>query len=271
MRRPTLIVLTAALASALPAATAPTLLEQSYREMYDLQFGDAHRTLAVWEKQHPDDPMGPVSDAAAYLYSEFDRLHILQSEYFVDNESFFHTQRVSPDPAVRQQFLNALNKTQQLSARQLARSPADENALFADVLRLGLYSDYLAMVEKRYMASLGAIKQGRLEAEKLLSAHPDCYDAYLAIGTENYVLSQKPAPIRWILHAAGAETDKQTGIEKLRLTAEKGHYLRPYARLLLAVAALRDNNRPRARQTLASLAGEFPHNNLYRDELAKLQ
>jgi hypothetical protein len=189
----------------------------------------------------------------------------------VDNDSFFHVRRISPDPVVRQHFLNALNWAHLLSERALAKSPTDENALFADVLRLGLYSDYQALIEKHYVASLGAIKEARTVAEKLLAAHPDCYDAYLAIGTENYVLSQKPAPIRWILHAAGAETDKQVGLEKLRLTAEKGHYLRPYARLLLAVAALRDNNRSRAKQTLASLAGEFPHNNLYREELAKLQ
>ena len=69
---------------------------------------------------------------------------------------------------------------------------------------------------------------------------------------------------------SGAETDKQNGLEKLRLTAEHGHYLMPYARLLLAVAALRDGDRHKARELLAWLATEYPHNRLYRDELAKL-
>jgi len=45
----------------------------------------------------------------------------------------------------------------------------------------------------------------------------------------------------------------------------------PYARLLLAVAALRDNNRPKARQTLTWLAQAYPRNPLYREELARLQ
>ena len=54
------------------------------------------------------------------------------------------------------------------------------------------------------------------------------------------------------------------------MTAEKGRYLNPYARLLLAVAALRDKNIPKARDLLGALAREFPHNRLYAQELAQL-
>ena len=54
---------------------------------------------------------------------------------------------------------------------------------------------------------------------------PNYYDAYLAIGVENYLFSLKPAPVRWILQAGGAETDRDRGVEDLRLTAEKGRYL----------------------------------------------
>jgi len=50
--------------------------------------------------------------------------------------------------------------------------------------------------------------------------------------------------VRWILQAGGAQTDRDKGVEDLRLTAERGLYLSPYARLLLAVAALRSNDLP---------------------------
>ncbi len=56
--------------------------------MYNLDFEGAHRTFAQWQQQHPEDPLGPVSDAAAYLFGEFDRLHILQSQFFIDDSSF---------------------------------------------------------------------------------------------------------------------------------------------------------------------------------------
>jgi hypothetical protein len=105
----------------------------------------------------------------------------------------------------------------------------------------------------------------------LLTAHPDCYDAYLAIGVENYLLSLKPAPVRWVLNWSGAQTNKQEGIAKLRLTAEKGDLLQPYARMLLAVAALRDNDRATATRLLDGLVREFPHNRLYASELARVK
>lgn len=107
-------------------------------------------------------------------------------------------------------------------------------------------------------------------AEKLLAIDNTFYDAWLAIGVENYLLSIKPAPVRWFLRLGGAQIDKQQGLARLRLTAEKGHYLKPFARLLLAVAALRDNDRARARELLAALNREYPHNRLYLQELARL-
>jgi hypothetical protein len=100
---------------------------------------------------------------------------------------------------------------------------------------------------------------------------PTCYDAYLAVGVENYLLSRNAAPVRWILRMSGAQTDKAEGIEHLRMTAEKGRYLGPFARLLLAVAALRDKDRATARALLAGLSQEFPRNHLYSEELAKIE
>jgi len=54
------------------------------------------------------------------------------------------------------------------------------------------------------------------------------------------------------------------------LTAEKGHYLAPYARVLLALAALRDHDPTQAKQLLAGLAQQFPENSLYKEELARI-
>jgi hypothetical protein len=138
-------------------------------------------------------------------------------------------------------------------------------------LTLGLRADYEALIERRDFDALKVIKSSRATAEKLLMIQPNYYDAYLAIGVENYLFSLKPAPMRWILQAGGAQTDHDRGVEDLRLTAEKGGYLNPYARLLLAVAALRDKDVPKARDLLSALTREFPHNRLYAQELAQLR
>ena len=246
-------------------------LDEGFRQMYNLQFPDAHKTFAQYERQNPTDPIGPIGDAAAYLFSEFDRLKILQSEFWTEDSNFLDFHKPDADPNVRNQFEAALARAQLLADTKLKATPDDPDSLFASCLRLGLHSDYLALIEKKNIAALSEIKQSRLLAERLLARHPEYYDAYIAQGIENYLLSLKPAPVRWILHATGSQTDKQSGLEKLRLTAEKGHYLLPYARLLLAVADIRDHQPARAKTRLEWLAGEFPQNKLYREELAKLQ
>jgi hypothetical protein len=268
-----LATLAAAVASAAPNITEPTfnpVIDRGYRQMYDLNFDDAHKTFGQWERDHPEDPIGPVSNAAAYLFAEFDRLNILHSEFFTDNSMFHRRPKVTPDPAVRQAFDQELEKSGKLAGDILDRAPEQADALFAKILTLGLRADYEALIERRDFDALKVIKDSRATAEKLLLIRPNYYDAYLAVGVENYLFSLKPAPMRWILQAGGAETDRDKGVQDLRLTAEKGVYLSPYARLLLAVAALRNKDIPRARDLLGALSREFPHNRLYAQELAQL-
>ena len=246
-------------------------LAAGYCQMYNLQFPAAHEVFAVWQRLHPQDPMGPVSDAAAYLFAEFDRLHILEAEFFTNDKNFQGPKQLTPDASVKQNFNSELDKTRKLVDDRLSQDPKDANAMFANVLLLALQGDYLALIEKRNFAGLNYMKQARSAAEALLKINASCFDAYLAIGVENYLLSLRAAPVRWILEMGGAQADKNTGLKNLRITADKGHYLQPYARLLLAVAALRDQDRNGARSLLQGLAQEFPNNRLYSRELAQIQ
>ncbi len=250
-------------------AAGDTLLDRAYDDMYNLQFEQAHSVLEQYQAQRPEDPLGPVSDAAACLFSEFDRLHILQSEFLTDDKKLSNS-KAKPDPAVKLRFDSDLAKAQRLAAAQLSDPKLRANAMLAEILRYGLSGDYSALIENRDLAALRELKKGRALAEQLIAQYPTYYDAYIAIGVENYVLSQKPAPLRWALRATGSKTDKEDGLRKLRMTAAHGHFLLPYARLLLAIAALRDGDRQTARQLLIWLAGHYPQNSLYRAELAKL-
>jgi len=252
------------------ASDSASPLDVGYESMYNLQFEKAHQVFHGWENLHPDDPMGPVSDAAAYLFDEFNQLHVLQIELFTDDHRFEGRSLPPADPKLKQDFEAQLERARQLADAALRRNPKDPNALFASTLAFGLRGDYLAMIEKKDLQGLSYIKQGRALAEQLIASDPSCYDAYLAVGVENYLLSLKPAPVRWFLRLEGAQTDKETGLQKLRVTAEKGHYLRSYARLLLAVAALRDHDARNARALLAGLAQKYPMNPLYGEELARV-
>jgi hypothetical protein len=238
--------------------------------MYDLQFTAAHKTFADYAQAHPNDPLAPASDAAAYLFAEFDRLHILQSEFFVHDDNFRHPQKLYSDPEVRRMFDADLARANSLATGVLGSAPRDPNALFASILVLGLRADFDGLIDKHDLTALSSVKASRLIAEKLLAIDPSYYDANLAVGVENYMLSLKPAPVRWFLQLAGAQADRQLGLSQLSVTAEKGHLLKPYARLLLAVDALRRKDTAKAREILGDLSRQFPHNRLYGEELARL-
>jgi len=265
------LICVASLVQAALPSNEPESLDLGFQHMYNLNFADAHKVFGMWQEAHPSDPLGAAANAAAYLFSEFDRLHILELDLFTDNQKLESLGKVSADPEIKAAFESALTKADAVANKVLAETPNDENALFSRVLVEGLRGDYAALIEKRNRAGLEFLQSSRSIAEKLIAINPQFYDAYLAVGVENYLLGLRSAPTRWFLRLSGAQTNKAKGIASINLTAEKGRYLKPYACLLVAIAALRDNDKTKAKELLSDLSKQFPQNRLYRFELSRLR
>src|SRR5437773_5058549 len=110
----------------------------AWLQMYDLKFQDAHVVLERWQKSHPDDSLGPASDAAAYLFSELTRLGVLESELFTDDARYQTRAKLRPDPQMKPRFDREIERTDQLADAALQASAIDTNALFAKSLTFGL-------------------------------------------------------------------------------------------------------------------------------------
>src|SRR6202008_3285762 len=162
-------------------------------------------------------------------------------------------------------------RSETLAHAKLTKDPKDRDALFALTLSSGLQADYAALIEKRNMASLHFTKQASASAQQLLAVCHNCYDALLATGFSKYIIGSMAAPMRWILRMGGLPADKQGGIADLQTTAEHGHYLAPFARILLAIAYVREKDKARAIQLLAALQSEFPSNTLFPREITHLE
>jgi len=255
----------------IPTTGFASPLDRGFSGLYNLDFDSAQREFATWEKSHPDDPVGPVSEAAGYLFSEFNRLGVLEAQFYENDDAFLHRSKLSPDPAVRRQFQAAIERAENLARARLAKDPKDRDALFAVTLCSGLQADYAALIEKRNLASLHFTKKASTSAQQLLSICHDCYDAMLATGFSKYVIGSMAAPVRWVLRVGGLPADKQGGMADLQITADRGHYLAPFARILLAIAYVREKDKVRAIQVLAGLQHDFPGNTLFPREIARLQ
>jgi hypothetical protein len=245
-------------------------LDRGFQLLYNLDFADAHKLFASYEQSHPDDPMGPTADAAASLFSEFHRLGILESQFFELDRRFENRPKLNPDPLVRAQFQAAIGNAEKLARTRLAKSPKDKDALFSLTLVSGLQADYAALIDKRNMASLHYTKEASAWADQTLAVNPSCYDCHIAGGISKYLVGSMAAPIRWLVRLGGISGDKQAGMKELQLVAAHGHYLAPFADILLAIAYVREHDKQHARQLLATLHEEFPANPLFTQEIARL-
>lgn len=254
-----------------PKVAAAPSLDHGFSGLYNLDFTGAQKDFAGWQKLHPDDPVGPVSEAAGFLFSEFDRLGVLEAQFYENDSAFDKRPKLNPDPALRDRFQSAITRAANVAHARLAKDPKDRDALFALTLCSGLQADYAALIEKRNMASLHFTKEASVSAQQLLAVCPDCYDALLATGFSKYVIGSMAAPVRWVLRMGGLPADKQGGIADLQTTAAHGHYLAPFARILLAIAYVREKDKPRALQLLSGLQRDFPGNTLFPREIAHLQ
>jgi hypothetical protein len=257
-------------AAAVDTVSSATSLEHGFTLLYNLDFAEAHRVFQSWQQEHPGNPVGPVCDAAGFLFSEFNRLGVLESQFYEDDKAFEARKKLVSDPAVRDRFYAALNQAEGQAHSRLAQNPRDRDALFSLTLSSGLKADYAALIEKRNLSSLHYTKEATAWAGQLLAVDPECYDAHLATGVSQYIIGSMAAPIRWLVRLGGVSGDKQKGIADLQLTAERGHYLAPFARILLAIAYVREKDKLRARELLVSLRNEFPQNPLFDHEIARL-
>lgn len=248
----------------------PTSLENGYKLLYDLRFDSAHGVFAAWTREHPDDPLGPVSDAAGYLFSELNRLGILEGQFYESDKQFDGRKKVTPDPVVRDQFAAVLDEAETRAKARLAKNAKDRDSLFAMTMASGLKADYAALIEKSNLASLHFTRDSAHWSEQLLAVDPDCYDAHLAGGFAKYIVGSMSAPMRWLLRMGGIAGDKEQGITELKLTADHGEYLAPFARILLAIAYVREKETSRALSILAALEADFPNNPLFAKEIARL-
>jgi hypothetical protein len=245
-------------------------LEAGFRLLYELKPVEARAQFETWQKAHPQDPLGYASEAASYLFEECYRQGVLTSDFFLDNKRFLGDIPLKPDPQLRAAFFASDKQTQDLAQLRLKTNPDDPNALFAMSLGLGMQADYASLIDKHQLDSLRKIREADTYSNKLLKVVPDAADAYLGLGTANYIIGSLPGPKKFVLGFAGIHGDKNKGIQQLETTANHGYYLRPFAKILLALTALREKKPEVAREQLTELVAEFPENALFAGELAKL-
>jgi tetratricopeptide (TPR) repeat protein len=252
-----------------PAFTSVPELAAGFHSLYAQNFPEAREKFDNWESQHPQEPFGEVAVAASYLFEELFRQGVLSSDFFLNEKRFLHGIDGKPDPARMKSFQEALDQARKLAKQRLAKNSRDPEALFALTLAAGMESNADMMLKKQHLESLKRLKEGNEYAKELLAQHPDANDAYVAIGSANYIIGSLSGGARFMLWFGGIHGDKKLGMEQLRKTIEGGRYLQPFAKILLALAARREKQDAVAQKLLRELSEEYPDSSLFATEYAK--
>jgi hypothetical protein len=252
-----------------PAFTTVPELDHGFTLLYEQKFTEARDVFRKWESAHQDEPFAEVAVAATYLYEEFFRKSVLTSDFFLDNNKFLHGIDGKPDADLMNNFMGALTRARTLAQRRMAKDPKDPEALFALTLAAGMESDADAILEKKQLDGLRRMKEANEYAKELLAVHPDATDAYVALGAANYIIGSLNFGYRLTLWFGGIHGDKKLGMEQVGKAAENGRYLRPFATILLALAARREKQNALAQRLLLELTQQFPTSPVFATEYAK--
>jgi hypothetical protein len=252
-----------------PAFTTVPELSAGFDLLYQQRFAEARKAFASWESRNPEEPFGEVAVAASYLFEELYLQDVLTSNFFLDQKKFLHGIEGKPDSERMRHFREALAQAQQLARDRQKTSPNDGEALFALTLAAGMESDALSILEKKHLEGLKRMKEANKYAKELLAQHPDATDAYIAPGIANYIIGSQSAGTRFTLWFGGIHGDKKLGMEQVARTVENGRYLRPFAKIILALAARREKQDALAQRLFHELSEQYPNNKLFASEYAK--
>lgn len=265
-----LLVLLLGIAPASAATRSEATLDYGFAEMYELNFPTARSAFDSYIEAHPQDPMGQAALAASYLFEEFNRQGVLTSAFFLNDKKLLggvpHPGS-DPDQAA---FLDANGEARDMAEAILKRNPRDPDGLLVLTLANGMQADYDALIAKQDLDSLWLLRQTKESAKLLLNVNPHADDAYLALGAANYIIGCLPGYKRFVLKFGGIRGNRTLGMQQLSMASDNGHYLKPFAKILLAMAALREKRPELARTLLAQLHHEYPQNPDFANELAKL-
>jgi hypothetical protein len=252
-----------------PSFTTVPELSAGFDLLYQQKFAEARQSFADWESRNPQQPFGEVAVAASYLFEELSRQGVLTSDFFLNEKKFLHGIDGSPDPQRMSRFRDALARARELAAQRQKTDPRDGEALLALTLAAGMESDAESILQKKHLEGLKRMKKANAYAKQLLAEHPDATDAYIAPGIANYVIGSQTGGTRFALWFGGIHGDKKLGMEQVAKTAENGRYLRPFAKIILALAARREKQDALAQKLFRELTEQYPQNHQFATEYAK--
>jgi tetratricopeptide (TPR) repeat protein len=245
-------------------------VSKGFEYFYNLQYDESIAEFSRQVAEQPNEPSGYNHLAQAILYRDMFRAGALESELVSGTNPFLRRSKVDASPEDQRRFDQAIGRAMGLAQASLKRNPNDTQALYALGVSYGLRANYNFLVRKAWRDSLRDATSARRCHSRATEIDPGLIDAQLVQGLHDYIVGSLPVYWRFVGFLIGFRGNKDEGIRRLELVAEKGRVNRIDAQILLCAVCRRERRPQRAVVLLEGLIRRFPGNYLLPMELAQM-
>ncbi len=246
------------------------LVRQGYEHFYNLDYEGALKLFTSVAQQHPQEPMAWNYVLVATLFREMYHQDLLDTTYYA-HDSFLSSKReVDVSSTARAQIESLVDKVIAMSDARLKANPSDKDALFARGYARGMHASFVTLVDHSFAAAAKQGYQARNDSEAVLKLDPQYADAEMAVGIQQFAVASLPRFVRLMVGVMGVGGSKQKGLELLRDSAAHGVITSVESRTILSLFLRHDGRYPEALEVERGLAAQFPHDYLFRLEVANL-
>jgi tetratricopeptide (TPR) repeat protein len=246
------------------------LVRQGYQRFYSMDFDGAWRIFSQVAHEHPQDAMALDYLQLTAVFRSLYSLDLLDTTYYA-HDSFLSNKRDTPVPAAeRDQIEGLTNRIVAMCDAELRSNPNDKNALFARGFAEGMHAVFIVLADHQFAKGARQGLDARNDSEAVLKLDPQYADAEMAVGIQQFASASLPGWLRWIVGMMGAGGSKQKGIALLRDAAAHGVVTSVESRTALSLFLRHDGRYPEALEVERGLAAEYPHDYLFRLEVANL-
>ncbi|HEX9724208.1 MAG TPA: tetratricopeptide repeat protein [Vicinamibacteria bacterium] len=263
-----LIVTGALMVVLAPLAQAQSLRDAEYLNaahegadyLYRLEHDEAIQYFEELARNYPHHPGPPLAEAYAIMLRELFAKQELELDQFLAPGYFSSGSRREMPVADRQAFQRAIVRSRDLAEKYFAAHAGDPDARYYLAGCEGALGALALTIDRDYMSALRYGKAAYRGERALVEEDPEFWDAYLTVGTYEYVMGNIPWYLKWIAAIAGYRGSEKRGFEYLITAAEKGEFVGNDARVLLMVLYVREGYYDYALQVAQELHERYPEN-----------
>jgi tetratricopeptide (TPR) repeat protein len=245
-------------------------IKQAFVDFYNLDFDAALKIDEQVAREHPNDPMIWNYMLTAVVFRELYHQDLLDTTYYA-RDSFLTTKREIDVPgATRSRIEDLTNKVIGMTDAEIKANPNDANAYFARGYARGIHASFITLVDHSFAAAARQGYAARNDSEAALKIDPQYADARMAIGIQQFAVASLPRWVRLIVGIVGVGGNKQQGLDNIKQAIAHGVVTSVESRTILSLFLRHDARYPEALAVQRSLAQDYPHDYLYRLEVANL-